>query len=66
MISLKPTCETDTFESWWRRLIEVAANYGVKVKPIDRGNPVWRKFYDDGLTPGAAYVKALKNKTVRK
>jgi hypothetical protein len=31
MISLKPTCETDTFESWWRRLIEVAANYGVKV-----------------------------------
>lgn len=66
MQSLKPTCETDTFDSWWRRLMEVAANYGVKVKPVDRANPVWRKLYSDGLTPGAAYVKALKSKMVKK
>ncbi|HAV1601617.1 TPA: hypothetical protein JG832_002508 [Enterobacter hormaechei subsp. xiangfangensis] len=66
LLPLKPTKETHDFETWWRRLIDVATSYGVKVKAVDKADPRWRKFYDEGHTPGAAYIKALKRLKVSK
>lgn len=60
-----PTNETHGFDDWWCLLVTIANQPGMRVKPGPSTNPVWKELYDAGMTPGAAYLKAVKLKRIK-